>query len=506
MSRIAFFTITDRGFFPGALAAVNSVLLYHGDVDVWVVEDQQRPLLPAQRRLFGQRACVRTVPASELIPPGAVVDVVSLKVYAARALLSRYDVIVGIDADCVLCSSIDDVIEVCAQDGGLAGGGVPLEARARHGLLSAHDLPSMSVALYAVASTDANRRLVERWVACCEVAEFNGRGSWPGADDQEIFSAVLHAEGAFGRVRLIDNRVWSQHWTYWDSSIVREGSTFVNLQAGRQRQRAFHCGGHPKFWDPLHRERVLDGHAAQRYPFIWFLAMLWFGACSDRSGDPVEYLAPEHQHLVDDLVHFLPEIVQVYSPARFAWRDSGMPLLDRALHGIPRFLSAGGSLAELMRLVEAHPHVRRFVEVGSFEGGTLLALGLRFLYRDIDFYAVESFTGNLDGTMDGRPLPSRRRFVEHLRRFPGLRVRLVSGDSVRTAALFDDRSMDFVFIDAAHDTASVLADIDAWLPKIAPGGVIAGDDYGWPTVEAAVGTRFPARHVSESGAVWWTRI
>lgn len=35
----------------------------------------------------------------------------------------------------------------------------------------------------------------------------------------------------------------------------------------------------------------------------------------------------------------------------------------------------------------------------------------------------------------------------------------------------------FVYIDAAHDYANVKADIDFWLPRVVPGGIIAGHDY-----------------------------
>lgn len=46
----------------------------------------------------------------------------------------------------------------------------------------------------------------------------------------------------------------------------------------------------------------------------------------------------------------------------------------------------------------------------------------------------------------------------------------------------------FVFIDAGHDEDDVTTDINAWWPLIAPGGVMAGDDWSpmWPGVEAAV--------------------
>ena len=36
---------------------------------------------------------------------------------------------------------------------------------------------------------------------------------------------------------------------------------------------------------------------------------------------------------------------------------------------------------------------------------------------------------------------------------------------------------DFVYIDAAHDEASVAADLEAWAPLVRPGGILAGHDY-----------------------------
>lgn len=60
--------------------------------------------------------------------------------------------------------------------------------------------------------------------------------------------------------------------------------------------------------------------------------------------------------------------------------------------------------------------------------------------------------------------------------------------SLRAAALFPPASVDFVFLDAAHDEASVRADLAAWWPRVKPGGVLAGHDYDpfWTGVVRAV--------------------
>lgn len=57
------------------------------------------------------------------------------------------------------------------------------------------------------------------------------------------------------------------------------------------------------------------------------------------------------------------------------------------------------------------------------------------------------------------------------------RVTVVRAFSVDAAAQVPDRSLDFVYLDAAHDFASVAADLRAWAPKVKVGGIVAGHDY-----------------------------
>jgi predicted O-methyltransferase YrrM len=76
--------------------------------------------------------------------------------------------------------------------------------------------------------------------------------------------------------------------------------------------------------------------------------------------------------------------------------------------------------------------------------------------------------------------------------------------SVEAAAQFPDASLDFVFIDGSHDEDSVCEDIRAWLPKVKPGGVLAGHDFDTrtdPGVVRAVSRLLPGHRVV--GRCWW---
>ncbi len=59
----------------------------------------------------------------------------------------------------------------------------------------------------------------------------------------------------------------------------------------------------------------------------------------------------------------------------------------------------------------------------------------------------------------------------------GDRSEIWRAESTRVAARVRPASADFVYIDARHEYGSVSADIAAGLPRIRPGGLLAGHDY-----------------------------
>jgi hypothetical protein len=59
----------------------------------------------------------------------------------------------------------------------------------------------------------------------------------------------------------------------------------------------------------------------------------------------------------------------------------------------------------------------------------------------------------------------------------GDRFNLIEMNSRKAAALFEDESLDFVYIDGDHRYKGVKADIELWYPKVRKGGFFGGHDY-----------------------------
>jgi len=66
------------------------------------------------------------------------------------------------------------------------------------------------------------------------------------------------------------------------------------------------------------------------------------------------------------------------------------------------------------------------------------------------------------------------RFAEQVAR--GV-VRIICAFSGDAAEWIQKESLDWIYIDADHKSASVRLDLDAWFPKVVSGGIIAGHDY-----------------------------
>lgn len=87
------------------------------------------------------------------------------------------------------------------------------------------------------------------------------------------------------------------------------------------------------------------------------------------------------------------------------------------------------------------------------------------------------------------------------------RVLIFKGLSWEQAAKVEDKSLDFVFIDASHDYDSVLKDLNAWSPKVRKGGVVAGHDINIKEgVEKAVLEKFKTYINAGIDNVWFVKV
>jgi hypothetical protein len=157
--------------------------------------------------------------------------------------------------------------------------------------------------------------------------------------------------------------------------------------------------------------------------------------------------------------------------------------------------------------VHRFPEGSRLVEVGTYLGRSLCSLGevvelsgKRFTVIGVDTCRGSGPEGPHGTDYHGAAVTEGGgTFAGALHRNIldcgyGDAISLIIADSVTASAFFADRSIDWVHLDARHNSASLKADITAWLPKVAHGGWLSGDDYDplkWPEVVQAVADLLP---------------
>lgn len=165
--------------------------------------------------------------------------------------------------------------------------------------------------------------------------------------------------------------------------------------------------------------------------------------------------------------------------------------------------------AEAVRLV---PAGGTLVEVGVWHGKSLAMLcqHVRTAGKDQKVVAVDNFMGStcdkLDETVRQMPVTLYDTFIDNMTKCGCIDLvsKIVSADSAEAAKSFPDASLDFVFIDANHEDDAVRRDISAWLPKVKPGGILAGHDINRSSVYHPVCELVPGwRSVGVSGMCWW---
>lgn len=156
------------------------------------------------------------------------------------------------------------------------------------------------------------------------------------------------------------------------------------------------------------------------------------------------------------------------------------------------------------------------VEIGVFEGDNSSALldtlPLLNLLVCVDPYihypAFDEATPNKSGKVfnaDFREV--EKTFRLRMKKFSN-RYTLIKECSDDASRYFDDETFDFIFIDGNHAYEFVLRDIQLWVPKVKPGGLIAGHDFvnkpGYGVIAAVKESFSDGFMVNRPSKVWYT--
>lgn len=145
-----------------------------------------------------------------------------------------------------------------------------------------------------------------------------------------------------------------------------------------------------------------------------------------------------------------------------------------------------------------------FLELGTWKGRSAAFMGVEIINsgKEILLDTVDHFIGVEPRTnlpvQRVRFVKSYREALENLRPVMNV-VRIIPVDTAEAAGLYEDNSLDFVFIDGNHARPFVTKDIHLWYPKVKSGGIFAGHDYtSHIGVKRAVDAVFPrVKQVSE---------
>jgi hypothetical protein len=174
--------------------------------------------------------------------------------------------------------------------------------------------------------------------------------------------------------------------------------------------------------------------------------------------------------------------------------------MEHFYHNIVGYMNKQ-NIKTLRRAVKNVPKNYIWVELGSWTGRSAAFCIIELLNRDKTgkFFCVDTWTGSVEHQTH-KLVETDTLYIEFLKNLnPAIDnitpLRMLSWEA---SIYFEDNSVDFCYVDAAHDYNSVMKDLNAWWPKIKIGGEIGGDDYSaeWPEVIDAVNKFFHNKNIS----------
>ena len=176
---------------------------------------------------------------------------------------------------------------------------------------------------------------------------------------------------------------------------------------------------------------------------------------------------------------------------------------------------------EIFEMAVKHfPTNSHFVEIGLGQGKSSGYMAVEIINsgKNIKLDCVDCWDMTKHPRLRVSDLPSLRwrkkdytlEFLNNLKPIWNmLDIAVIQNYSTEASKLYEDNSLDFVFIDGDHSFSAVTDDIEHWLPKLKANGLIAGHDYTQEYINSvvpAVDTFFRKEKVNVSKSSWYVWI
>ena len=157
------------------------------------------------------------------------------------------------------------------------------------------------------------------------------------------------------------------------------------------------------------------------------------------------------------------------------------------------------------KMVDRFDSGSHFVEVGAFLGRSAVFMAVEIINsgKNIKFDCIDHWQGSEEHNNNDEVNLERlyEDFLENIKPVKGI-INPIRANSIDASKLYKPNSLDFIFIDASHDTDSVKADLAYWMPRVKEDGVIAGDDINNEGVANAVKWFFDNEKLEIVGRQW----
>lgn len=258
-----------------------------------------------------------------------------------------------------------------------------------------------------------------------------------------------------------------------ESLVDREADLIVAKDCNGINMGCFLLRNNARTREFLH---LVDGRNAFTHHPWWEQAAVNDVLSSGESSICVRYVAQR-------LINSAPSGSEsaAYQPGDFVLHLAGVSTEGRADH-INRMLLGlpFRSRNELPELVRKHfPDGANGAEIGvqhgEFSDFLLRSGAFRHLYS-IDVWRQIPNRTDISNVADEEQENIYHAARERLRKHQKLST-VIRGLSTEAAAAIPDSSLDFVYLDADHSYQACSAELEAYYPKVRPGGILAGHDY-----------------------------